>query len=62
MLAIVAVASAGAWFLLPVFVHPSHDLAVDRPSCGFFFPSDAFVASARSFNMFQSMLQLGLID
>jgi len=29
---------------------------------GFFFPSDAFVASARSFNMFKSMLQLGLID
>ena len=28
----------------------------------FFFPSDAFVASARSFNMFKSMLQLGLID
>ena len=27
-----------------------------------FFPSDAFVASARSFNMFKSMLQLGLID
>ena len=27
-----------------------------------FFPSDAFVASARSFNMFKSMLQLELID
>ena len=29
---------------------------------GLFFSSDAFVASARSFNMFKSMLQLGLID
>ena len=28
----------------------------------FLFPSDAFVASARSFNMFKSMLQLELID
>ena len=27
-----------------------------------FFPSNAFMASARSFNMFESMLQLGLID
>ena len=27
-----------------------------------FFPSNAFMASARSFNMFNSMLQLGLID
>ena len=27
-----------------------------------FFPSNASMASARSFNMFQSMLQLGLID
>ena len=27
-----------------------------------FFPSNAFMASARSFNMFESMLQVGLID
>ena len=27
-----------------------------------FFPSNAFMASARSFNMFQSMLQLGLMN
>ena len=29
---------------------------------GSFFPFNAFMASARSFNMFKSMLQLGLID
>ena len=46
----------------------------NMPLCGFilygaivlenlsFFPSNAFMASARSFNMFKSMLQLGLID
>jgi len=34
----------------------------DPPSQDLFFPSDAFVASARSYNMFKSMLQLGLID
>ena len=33
-----------------------------EPKQKLFFPSDAFVASARSFNMFKSMLQLGLID
>ena len=31
-------------------------------SADIFFPSDAFMASARSFNMFKSMLQLELID
>ena len=37
-------------------------LIVTAPHEHFFFPSDAFVASARSFNMFKSMLQLELID
>ena len=32
-----------------------------RGSC-YFFPPNAFMASARSFNMFQSMLQLGLMN
>ena len=38
----------------------SHRRPVGPPHL--FFPSDAFVASARSFNMFKSMLQLELID
>ena len=34
----------------------------ERQRAPIFFPSDTFVASARSFNMFKSLLQLGLID
>ena len=43
------------------FVMSNHLQMVQKCTLAFF-PSDAFVASARSFNMFKSMLQLGLID
>ena len=36
--------------------------AMEDAAVNLFFPSNAFMASARSFNMFKGMLQLGLID
>ena len=55
--------SCYAWYLSHVMwrVNP-----IDGPAQlhfpSHFFLSNAFMASARSFNMFKSMLQLGLID
>ena len=47
----------------PVATADAFDKKADRRKClNMFFPSNAFMASARSFNMFESMLQLGLID